>query len=188
MDSHPKTARFAVVDVETSGLSLRRSHVLQVGVVVLDAQFTVIHRWSSLVRPRRRWFFRVGPTRVHGLRRRELRGAPPGPSVLRQLAELTADTTIVAHNAAFDTAFLAKSAQRHHVTLPFGTPICTLTLSRGLDPGRQLSHRLADVCARYDVPLVRAHDALSDAEATAGVLPHLLRASEAFAGDQLPAS
>ena len=188
MDSHTESARFAVVDVETSGLSLRRSHVLQIGVVLLDEKFGVIHRWSSLVRPRHRWFFRVGPTRVHGLRRRDLRAAPPGPNVLQQLATLTSDATVVAHNAAFDTAFLAKSAKRNHVELSLGTPICTLKLSRGLDPSRQLSHRLADVCARYDVPLVRAHDALSDAEATAGVLPHLLRAHEAFAGDQLPAS
>ena len=39
-----------------------------------------------------------------------------------------------------------------------------------------LTHGLADVCARYDVPLERHHDALSDARATAGVLPHLLAA------------
>jgi DNA polymerase-3 subunit epsilon len=188
MNSHPEAARFAVVDVETSGLSVRRNHVLQIGVVVLDERFEVLHRWSSLLRPKRRWFFRVGPTHVHGLRRRDLRRAPEGGDVLRQLAALTDSATIVAHNAAFDTAFLAKSARRHRVELPLGTTLCTLTLSRALDPDRQLSHRLRDVCARYDVPLLHAHDALSDAEATAGVLPHLLHARDALAGGQLPAS
>ena len=49
-------------------------------------------------------------------------------------------------------------------------------LSRRLDPDRQLSHRLADLCARYDVALDRPHDALADAAATAAVLPHLLAA------------
>lgn len=179
MGSPAETARFAVVDVETSGLSVRRHHVLQIGVVLLDDQYEVIHRWSSLVGPRLRWWFRVGPKRIHGLRRRDVRRAPNGAEVLRSLATLTAGTTIVAHNAAFDTAFLSKAARRYGVELPLTTPLCTLTISRKLDPQRQLSHRLGDLCTRYDVPLVRAHDALSDAEATAGVLPHLLRAQQA---------
>jgi DNA polymerase-3 subunit epsilon len=188
MDSPPQPARFAVVDVETSGLSLRRGNVLQVGVVLLDEQFAVVQRWTSLVAPRRRWWFRVGPTHVHGIRRRDLRGAPAGADVLRRLDSLLSGTTVVAHNAAFDTAFLHKAARRHRVPLHLGTPLCTLQLSRRLDPDRQASHRLADVCQRYGVPLVRAHDALSDAEATAGVLPHLLHAhglSAADATDQL---
>ena len=179
MGSPAETARFAVVDVETSGLSVRRHHVLQVGVVLLDDHYEVIHRWSSLVGPRLRWWFRVGPKRIHGLRRRDVRRAPNGAEVLRSLATLTAGTTIVAHNASFDTAFLAKAARRYGVELPLASPLCTLTISRKLDPQRQLSHRLGDLCSRYDVPLVRAHDALSDAEATAGVLPHLLRAQQA---------
>jgi DNA polymerase-3 subunit epsilon len=49
-------------------------------------------------------------------------------------------------------------------------------MSRRLDPDREQSHRLADVCERYGVSLERPHDALADAEATAAVLPHLLRA------------
>jgi DNA polymerase-3 subunit epsilon len=49
-------------------------------------------------------------------------------------------------------------------------------MSRALDPDRQQSHRLADLCERYGVQPGRAHDALADAEATAAVLPHLLEA------------
>ena len=52
--------------------------------------------------------------------------------------------------------------------------VCTLDLSRQLDPDRQLTHGLAELCARYGVPLTDHHDALADATATAAVLPHLL--------------
>jgi DNA polymerase III subunit epsilon len=83
---------------------------------------------------------------------------------------------VVAHNAEFDAAFLRKAAKSYGVDLPIGQPLCTLKLSRRLDPDRQRSHRLADVCARYGVELLRPHDALADADATAAVLPHLLRA------------
>lgn len=180
------TQRFAVVDVETSGLSLKRNHVLQVGVVVVDGTGTVLERWSSLMAPRSRWWFRVGPTDLHGIRRRDVRSAPPAPEVMARLAELLQGTRFVAHNAEFDMAFLHKAATRNGVTLAISQPLCTLRLSRQLDPERRLSHRLGDMCARYDIKLTRPHDALADADATAAVLPHLLHAHGFETVDQLP--
>ncbi len=168
--------RFAVVDVETSGLSVRRHHVLQIGLVVVDGSGRVLDRWSSLVAPRRRWWFRVGPTQVHGIHRQTLRAAPPGRQVLSELSARLDGAHLVAHNADFDTAFLRKAAATYGVSISIDRSLCTLKLSRRLDPGRQQSHRLADVCARYGVELLRPHDALADADATAAVLPHLLRA------------
>ncbi len=176
MDAQLDAMRFAVVDVETSGLSPRRHHVLQVGLVVVDGNGHVLDRWSSLVAPRRRWWFRVGPVGIHGIRRHMVRAAPPGRQVLTELAARLGDANFVAHNAAFDAEFLRKASRVHGVAIPIVNPVCTLTLSRRLDPDRQLSHRLADLCARYGIELVRPHDALADADATAAVLPHLLRA------------
>jgi DNA polymerase III epsilon subunit-like protein len=168
--------RFAVVDVETSGLSLRRHRVLQVGVVVVDATGAVVDRWASLVRPRHRWFCSVGPTRLHGIRRRDVRDAPPLTEVMQRLAGSLDGAIFVAHNAAFDLAFLRKAASEARTRLPIGTTLCTLRLSRRLDPDRTMSHRLGALCERYEVTLVRPHDALADADATAAVLPHLLAA------------
>jgi len=180
--------RFAVVDVETSGLSLRRHHVLQVGLVVVDSAGAVLDRWSSLVAPRNRWFFRVGPTHLHGIRRRDARNAPPAEQVLRELAQRLRGARFVAHNADFDLAFLRKVATRAGIPVPLDGGLCTLRLSRELDPDRCLSHRLVDLCARYDIPLTSPHDALADADATAAVLPHLLRAHGLVGGGQLGAA
>ena len=177
--------RFAVVDVETSGLSLRRHHVQQIGLVVVDGNGRVLDRWSSLVAPRRRWWFRVGPVGIHGIRRQMVREAPPGREVLTELAERLGDAHFVAHNAAFDAEFLRKASKTHGVVVPIVDPLCTLTLSRRLDPDRQLSHRLGDLCARYGIELVRPHDALADADATAALLPHLLKAHGITSAAQL---
>ena len=54
-----------------------------------------------------------------------------------------------------------------------------------LDPERELSHRLDDVCARYGIVNERAHDARYDARATAQVLPHLLAAHGVDGPDDL---
>jgi len=186
MPSPVSAQRFAVVDVETSGLSIRRHNVLQVGVVVIDGTGTVLDRWSSLVKPRRRWFYRVGPTALHGIHRRDVRSAPAAGAVMTELATRLHGARFVAHNAPFDLAFLRKVAGAEGITLPLQEPVCTLRLSRQLDPQRELSHRLADLCSRYDIQLVRPHDALADADATAAVLPHLLRAHGIVTVDQLP--
>jgi DNA polymerase-3 subunit epsilon len=185
MDVELDDMRFAVVDVETSGLSPRRHHVLQIGLVVVDGNGRVLDRWSSLVAPRRRWWFRVGPVGIHGITRRMVRTAPPGPQVLGDFVARLGDAHFVAHNAAFDAEFLRKASKTHGVVVPIANPVCTLILSRQLDPDRQLSHRLVDLCARYGIDLVRPHDALADADATAAVLPHLLRAHGITSVDQL---
>lgn len=168
--------RFAVVDVETSGLSPKHHHLLQVAVVVLGPDGQVLERWASYVRPRWWPFVRTGPTQLHGITRRHLRHGQGVAEVLSELAHRTDGAVLVAHNAAFDTEFLVRAAQRSGVPLRWSAQLCTLQLSRRLDPDRRLSHRLADVCGRYGIELERPHDALADAEATAALLPHLLAA------------
>ena len=68
-----------------SGLSFDRDRVLQVAVVTVDGEGRVVERWSSLVRPRSRWFFWLGPRHIHGLTRARLRAAPPATDVLTEL-------------------------------------------------------------------------------------------------------
>jgi DNA polymerase-3 subunit epsilon len=176
--------RFAVVDVETSGLSSRRHHVLQVGVVIVEPDGSLGAEWSSLVRLRWPWS-RVGPRKVHGITRRALRGAPKGDEVMHELADRLDGSVFAAHNAAFDAEFLERAARRHGVTLDLWPRADTLWLSRALDPDRQLTHGLVDVCTRYGITIDRHHDALEDARATAAVLPHLLAANGIVDSDGL---
>ncbi len=169
--------RFAVVDLETSGLNTRRHRILQLGMVVVEADGTVVDQWSSLVKLR--WpLQRVGPTDIHGISRSTLRGAPGLDAALDELGQRLNGAVFTAHNARFDSEFLTRAVQRRPaddpVRLGLEPRLCTLRMSRRLDPNRTMSHRLGDVCERYGVTLDRPHDALGDAAATAAVLPHLL--------------
>jgi DNA polymerase-3 subunit epsilon len=168
-------SRYAVVDVETSGLRPWRDHILQIAVVTVEADGQIVDRWTTLVRLRR-WWHRVGPRHIHGIARRHLRAAPPAREALSELALRLQGTVFTAHNAAFDAEFIEQAARRAGVPLVIDRRVCTLDLSRRLDPDRRLTHGLAELCARYGVPLTAHHDALADATATAAVLPHLLQA------------
>ena len=169
--------RFAVIDIETSGLEPARNKILQIAVVTCDVRGTVLDEWSTYVKPPHWPFARVGPRTVHGITRRTLKGAAELPAALRDLALRLEGTVITAHNAEFDLGFIRHHADRLDVQLPDSPVACTLALSRSLDPAARSSHRLTDVCRRFGVPHERAHDALADARATAGILPHLIEAT-----------
>jgi len=172
-------ATFAVVDVETTGLSARKHKILQVAVVLARADGTVLDRWVSYIRPRFLWFTRLGPTHIHGITRRDLQGAPALDSVVAEVARRIDGTVLTAHNLGFDRAFLRASARKTGHSLRHDGEVCTLVLARRLDPTNEWSHKLGDLCERYAVTLDHAHDALADAEATARLLPYLLAESGA---------
>lgn len=175
--------RFGVVDLETTGLRLDRHRILQIGLVVVESDH-VVDQWSTYARLRWPWQ-RLGPRHIHGIRRRDLRGAPSLREALDELSVRLDGAIFTAHNAAFDGEFLVRAARAEGSTLSIGPRLCTLRMSRRLDPEHQLSHRLVDVCARHEVTNQRPHDALGDALATAAVLPHLLAAHGITSADQL---
>ena len=150
-----------------------RHHVLQIGLVIVESDGTAVDRWSTLVRLRRPWH-RVGPRHIHGITRKALRNATKPAAAFEELSRRLDGAIFTAHNASFDAAFVERAARRSHVRLHIERRLCTLDLSRRLDPDRRLTHGLADLCARYEVGLTEHHDALADATATAAVLPRLL--------------
>lgn len=165
---------FAIVDLETTGLRPTDA-ILQMAVILQNFDGTVTSEWSSYVRPPRVFTADLGPRHIHGINRRQVLFAPSLRSSMRQLATLTSRRVVVAHNAPFDTRFLRAAADQWGIELPWVGVVCTLDLSRRLDPGRRRNHRLTTLCEEYGIALDQAHDALHDARATAELLPHLLR-------------
>ena len=178
-------ARFAVVDIETTGLEPADHHILQIAVVHSDSTGRVLSSWSTYVKPPRWPFASLGPRDVHGISRRSLRGAPRVREALAELADHLRGEVFTAHNVDFDLPFLQHHAHLAGVELQVVAPVCTLALSRSLDPSATRSHRLVDLCERYGVELTRAHDALEDSRSTAGILPHLIKESGVVTLDEL---
>lgn len=178
---------FVVVDVETTGLDPDADTVLQLGVVVTGLDGVVRDEWVTYLR-RRHWRpGRLGAHHVHGITRRHLRrGVRPAEALARLNATLDRGL-FVAHNAKFDLGFLEHESRLAGVPLRVDATLCTLLLSRALDPRRALSHRLRDVLARHDVRIERPHDALADALGAASVLPRLLVANGIATTDDLRA-
>ncbi|MBX5465088.1 MAG: ribonuclease H-like domain-containing protein [Clostridia bacterium] len=169
--------RFVAFDTETSGLDPARDRILQLGAVRWE-DGAVAARFDRLLRFEGELPLAV--VRLTGLRPEALRRAPPAAEALRDFAAFAGDDPLVAHNAAFDLAFLDRAL--HQEGLPPLTNRCydTLELVRLLDPLLP-GYQLAQLARSYGLGLERAHDAAADAEATARLFARLLERLEELA-------
>jgi DNA polymerase-3 subunit epsilon len=158
-------ASFAVIDVETTGLSARSDRVLEIAVVRVDAGGVVVDEWATRLDPQGP----VGATHIHGITAADVAGAPVFSQVAPQIANLIGTLPVVAHNARFDLAFLTSEFARAGWDVPALTSFCTLEASDYYWP-RLERRRLADCCQAAGIAVHGAHSALGDARATAALL------------------
>ena len=158
-------ALIAVIDVETTGLfPLRHDRVVEIAVVIIQADGRIEREFVSLVNPARD----IGPTSIHGLTSEDILHAPQFGEIASQLLDaLSGTVAIAAHNVRFDQQFLESEFSRIDCLLPKFFSICTMQLAGG--------GRLTKCCGDYGISFEgKAHDALADARAAARLLAALL--------------
>lgn len=162
---------YAVVDVETTGLTAR-DRVISVAAVLLDARGAVTGRWASLVDPRRD----PGPVHVHGLTAADLAGQPLFGEIADELAGRLAGRVMVAHNASFDWRMLDAEYHRLGRTMPTGERLCTVALAKRLELPLP-NWRLESLAAHYGVRQLQAHSAEDDTRVLAEAFRFALHAA-----------
>ena len=153
--------RYAVVDVETTGLA-RDDRIVSAAVYRLDARGEVEDHWYTPVNPRRD----PGPTWIHGLTAEALADAPLFEDIADEFAEHLSGRVLVAHNAIFDWSMIAREFARARRTAPVRQRLCTIALSKELSLPLP-NHKLESLAAHYGVVQQRAHHALDDARVLA---------------------
>src|SRR2546426_5278948 len=163
--------RFAVVDVETTGVRAQRGgRILEVAVAILEGG-TIHLAFEALLDPGTP----IPPwvARLTGITEGLVAGRPRFADVAAGLGQALDAGVFVAHNARFDWRFLAAECAAVGVPAPGGRPLCTVRLTRRLVP--ELRHRGLDhVAAFFGVENPARHRAFGDALATAHVLRALV--------------
>lgn len=168
-----RAARFAVVDLETTGLSAVSDRVTEVAAVLIE-DGRIAETFEALVDPG----IPIPPfvTRLTGIDGRLVAGKPRLEMLLPRLRTLLDGRTFVAHNASFDAAFLKHGFAR--VGADFQPhPLCTVRLARRLVPGLH-SYKLDALLRHLEIPYQARHRAGADAESTALLLLRLLELAE----------
>ncbi|UXA06943.1 DEDDh family exonuclease [Mycobacterium sp. SMC-2] len=161
---------WAVIDVETSGFRPGQARVISLAVLGLDVDGRVEQSVVSLLNPG----VDPGPTHVHGLTAAMLEDQPQFADVVDDVIKVLDGRTLVAHNVAFDYAFLAAEAELAEAELPIDSVMCTVELARRLDLGID-NLRLETLAAHWGVTQERPHDAFDDALVLTGVLASALK-------------
>lgn len=163
-------AGWAVIDVETSGFRPGQARIISLAVFGLDADGEVEQSVVSLLNPG----VDPGPTHVHGLTAAMLEDQPQFADIASDVIDVLRGRTLVAHNVAFDYAFLAAEAELADIELPVDSVMCTVELARRLDLGLD-NLRLETLAAHWSVTQERPHDAFDDAMVLTGVLASALK-------------
>ena len=165
----PPVLPFAVLDVETTGLSSDHDRVIEIAVVRCAPDGSFIDEWSTFVDPGRD----PGPTHIHGISAADLIGAPTFAEIAEELSERVEGAMIVAHNLSFDAGFLSTEYARTPTPLPKQPALCTLQLARHVLPDNG-GYSLAACAAALAIDHLNAHRALPDTRVTALVLEAML--------------
>jgi DNA polymerase III epsilon subunit-like protein len=153
--------RWIALDLETTGLSPTRHEIRELAVV----PFGVDGDLSEQVLHFTRGDFHPSPTTAT---RAKL------AALLRGVGR---DAVLVAHNAAFDLAFLAEALRRTRVVPFVLRAYCTLRLARTLLPDAR-RYDLAALVELLGLKSGRRHVALADARAVAALFKLLVQRGE----------
>jgi DNA polymerase III epsilon subunit family exonuclease len=160
---------WVALDLETTGLSPRDDRIVEIGAVRFDGGGNEIGFFERLVNPLRPSNPRARA--IHGIDDRELAHAPTADLILPEFLDFLGDpdrTTLLAHNAGFDAAFLGAELARCGRGLPGHGVVDTLALAR-----RQLphlpSHRLDGLARHFGLDPYGPHRALADSRRVKGL-------------------
>lgn len=150
--------KIAFVDVETTGTSLTRDRIIEIGVVRVE-DGKVVDRFQSLLNPDTHV-----PTEIEaltGIASNDLVNAPHFTSIRKDLYSILDGCVFSAHNVRFDYGFVRSEFAREDVTYR-AKNLCTVKLSRTLFP-RHKHHNLDSLIERFDFSCPSRHRALDDA-------------------------
>ena len=164
------------LDLEMTGLSSTRDHIIAIGMVpIRGGTIRYGERFTSLVRPPDGERRSTEGLPAHHLLPEEYERAPNIAELLPQVDERLRNGVLVLHHAPLDLSFLRTAYRRFGRPWPRPRVVDTISL---LMRHHRRTHRfsphppaartsLADARAVLGLPAYPAHDALSDALATA---------------------
>ena len=154
----PLDGEFVAFDLETTGLSMRKDRIIEIGAVLMK-DGKELDRFQTFVDPG----FKISQetTTLTGITNEMVKGAPSIAEALPKFIEFVGDRVLVAHNADFDTGFIREACNQLDTPYNF-TSVDTLVLSQNLMT-KLSRHKLDLVAGALGLPEFNHHRAADDA-------------------------
>ena len=156
---------FTIFDLETTGFSAEKNRIVEIAAIRVEYNGEQ-DRFQSLVNPE--CFIPPHAQAVHHISNEDVEEQPTFEVIGQEFLEFAAGTTLVAHNAKFDLAFLQESFARYYLPLWSEKTMDSIPIIKNAFPGlpsyslQNLRVRFA-LGAGFDGP---AHRAFADVEWT----------------------
>lgn len=160
---------YASVDLELTGFDPLTDEIVEIGVVLFEVEagkFKIVREWQSLIKPGGSLHTRIQG--LTGITESDLESAPAKEAVFKQVCELLNGVVLVGHGVSLDRRFLEAFGVPIHTAV-----VDTLELAQVFLPTYH-SYNLENLSHALSVDHGAAHRALSDAQATVGVLRALI--------------
>jgi DNA polymerase-3 subunit epsilon len=172
------------LDIETGGLDPKRDPILALGMLpIREGIIRLGEAYRTLVCPEAGREIRPESVQAHQLVLEEVREAPPLPVVLGEVDRRIRQGALLVHHQGIDVAFLKRAFARHGRRWPSPPVVDTVELLLKLERRQRFSRpqgggdgpsvNLAAARRRLGLPDYQAHDALTDAIATAELFLYL---------------
>lgn len=164
---------YAIVDVETTGLSPAGEKITEIAIYIHDGK-QIVEEFLSLVNPEKKIPYRI--VQMTGINDHLVQDAPRFCEIAKKVVEITEDKILVGHNVRFDYNFIRSEFKSLGYEFQRNT-LDTVKLSRKLIPGRR-AYGLGKLCKDLGIENPSRHRAAGDALATTRLFEMLLSIDE----------
>jgi DNA polymerase III epsilon subunit family exonuclease len=165
-----KKHSLAFIDIETTGLNLIESEIIEIGCIVTNASLNIVDEFELKIKPEHIETADPISIKINHYDSENWGEAIALNEAIKILADKTENTTMVGHNISFDAAFLDKAffetgikKKFFHYHLLDTVSIAFAKLSGNQDIEKFTLHGL---CEYFEIKNEHEHRALSDARAT----------------------
>lgn len=159
------------IDFETTGVSLIDDYPIEIGAILISADYIIIEEFHSFIKPNNNYRIKDSALKVHGILDEQILNSPSEKEVLSEFfKKLGTNYRIAAWNMSFDVAFFKLLCQRNgfvsnlskinyrHIDVQ---TISFVAKKLGRIPERLNS--LSDVVSYFNLTRSNKHSAIEDA-------------------------
>jgi len=157
---------YCVIDLETTGGNLKTDRIIEIGMIHIHGlKLGLTKNW--LINPEKKIPDFI--QKLTNISQDDVKDAPKIQDIIDEIRSFIGDKILVAHNITFDIPFLGAVFKKYKQSPIKNKVLCTNVMSKYLVPGIMNSN-LPYLCDLFRLKHERAHQALSDAKATAELL------------------